>query len=109
VVQLLEDFNLADGRDREALSLVVHADLLERHDFLRLHLLRHEYLPVGALPDLLELLEAVDAAGPERRRLVEVELPRRRRRHGLRPLRCAWRCARVWLGTTRGLGLGAAA
>jgi len=28
-----------------ALSLVVHADLLERHDFLRLLLLRHEHLP----------------------------------------------------------------
>ena len=74
MVQLLEDLNLADGCDRElapdskevrvanqyefqnaihgsrkgntyALSLVVHADLLERHDFLRLLLLRHEHLP----------------------------------------------------------------
>jgi len=75
VVQLLQDFNLADGRDRElrriqfkrvesrdkyefynashekgkgntyALPLVVHSDLLQRHDFLRLRLLRHEDLP----------------------------------------------------------------
>ena len=88
-----------EAKQTYALPLVVHADLLERHDFLRLHLLRHEYLPgsnqnkkrisggrpagpmrrrrlaglgnrgsfercvpVGALPDLLELLEAVDAA-----------------------------------------------
>jgi len=43
VVQLLEDFNLLDGRDREVLSLGVHADLLDCHDFLCLHLLRHEY------------------------------------------------------------------
>jgi len=86
VVQLLEDLNLADGCDREALSLVVHADLLERHDFLRLLLLRHEHLPVGALPDLLELFEAVDAAGAPRRRPVDVDLPRRRHRHGFRRL-----------------------
>jgi hypothetical protein len=63
VVQLLEDFDLADGRDREALALVVHADLLERDDLLRLRILRHEHLPVCSLADLLELLEAVDAAG----------------------------------------------
>jgi len=45
VMQLLEDFNLPDGLDREIISLVVHADLLDCHDFLRLHLLCHEYLP----------------------------------------------------------------
>ena len=84
VVQLLEDFDLADGRDREALALVVHADLLERDDLLGLRLLGHEHLPVCALADLLELLEAVDAAGAPRRVVVEVELPRRRRRHGFR-------------------------
>lgn len=73
MVQLLEDFDLADGRDRElrriqnrskrrrhekkkdtsrkqhqdtyALALVVHADLLERDDLLRLRLLCHVHLP----------------------------------------------------------------
>jgi hypothetical protein len=30
--------------DTYALALVVHADLLERHDLLRLRLLRHEHL-----------------------------------------------------------------
>lgn len=41
-------------------------------------------VPVGALPDLLEFLEAVNATGSPWRRLVEVELPRPRDRHGFR-------------------------
>lgn len=58
----VKDFDLADGRDREVLTLVVHADLLKRDDLLSLRLLRHVHLPVCALPDLFRLLEAVDAS-----------------------------------------------
>lgn len=84
VVELLEDLDLPYRRDREAFALVVHADLLEGDDLVRLHLPRHVNLPVGSLADLLELLEAVDAAGAPRGVLFEVELPRRRHRHGFR-------------------------
>jgi hypothetical protein len=84
VVELLQNLDLAYGRDGEAFALVVHADLLERDDLVRLRLLGHVNLPVGALADLLELLEAVDAAGAPRGGLVEVELAGRRHRHGRR-------------------------
>jgi len=63
VVKLLQDLDLAYGSNREALPLVVHADLLERNDLVGARLLRHVHLPIGALADLLELLKAVDAAG----------------------------------------------
>lgn len=63
VVKLLQDLDLAYGSDRETLALVVHADLLERDNLVGAHLLRHVHLPVGTLADLLELFEAVDAAG----------------------------------------------
>jgi len=63
VVKLLQDLDLAYGGDREPFALVVHADLLERDDLVGARLLRHVHLPVGALADLLELLEAVYAAG----------------------------------------------
>ena len=42
-------------------------------------------LPVGAFADLLELLEAIDAAGsPSRSRLLQIQLPTSCSRHVLR-------------------------
>eukprot|EP00218_Dolichomastix_sp_CCMP3274_P001372 CAMPEP_0170153916 /NCGR_PEP_ID=MMETSP0033_2-20121228/56565_1 /TAXON_ID=195969 /ORGANISM="Dolichomastix tenuilepis, Strain CCMP3274" /LENGTH=468 /DNA_ID=CAMNT_0010391135 /DNA_START=50 /DNA_END=1454 /DNA_ORIENTATION=+ len=62
VVEALQDFDLPDRRDREALLLVLHAHLLQRHDLSRLLVARHVHLPVRPLPDLFELLKVGDAA-----------------------------------------------
>jgi hypothetical protein len=48
------------------------------------------WLPVGALADLFELFEAVDAAGAPGGGLVEVELPGGRHRHGRRNRVVQW-------------------
>jgi len=63
VVKLLQDLDLAYSSNWEAFPLVVHSDLLKRHDLVGARLLGHVDLPIGALADLLELLKAVDAAG----------------------------------------------
>jgi hypothetical protein len=42
-------------RDTYALALVVHADLLERDDLLRIRILRHEHLPENNDSDAAEL------------------------------------------------------
>mmetsp|Transcript_47468 Transcript_47468/g.154062 ORF Transcript_47468/g.154062 Transcript_47468/m.154062 type:complete len:242 (-) Transcript_47468:444-1169(-) len=65
VVEHLEDLDLADGRDREALLLVVHPHPLERHNLTRLARARLVHLAVRPLPNLLHLLVQLDAArGP---------------------------------------------
>ena len=57
VAQELQDLDLAQRRDREALLLVLHQDLLQGYDLgLVLAILGLEHLPEGALTDLGQLL-----------------------------------------------------
>jgi hypothetical protein len=56
VVHLLEERDLADGGGRDALVLLLEADLLERDRLVGGLVQRLVHHPVRALPDLLHLL-----------------------------------------------------
>lgn len=52
VVQQLQDSDLAKGRDRESLTLILHQHLLKGHQLARILTSGLEYLPECALTDL---------------------------------------------------------
>jgi len=56
VLHLLEEGDLADGGGRDALVLLLEADLLERDRLVGVAVLALVHHPVRALPDLLRLL-----------------------------------------------------
>ena len=62
VLQLTQYLDLAHGRDREALLLVLELDALERHQLVALQIARLEHLAVRALANHRQALEHVHAA-----------------------------------------------
>lgn len=63
--QGLQELDLAHGRDREAVALGFHADLLEGNDNTGAGVPRFPYLPEGAFTDLIEAV--VDTVSNGRR------------------------------------------
>ena len=62
VVQPLQQLDLPDCCDWEALLLVVHPDFLQGHLLLGDHVSRQEHFTIGALPNRVPLVVAARAA-----------------------------------------------